>query len=213
MKMSIKVKHLLCTLFILVPAIGLSATVKHKKVFIGLSGAYTNFSDYSNQMAPGFSLGYKVTKNICLRLDSGFYKVDSPQFKDSLNTGKVDIVPVQLSLAYYLTPGKSFSPYLFAGAGHYKNTFTLDNNIVSGYSGIGITVEEELENKTGFHAGAGFDFHITSGFAFGIEAQYIILEANGSASLSDAATGIGRDETFDVNLNHLKLTVQTKILF
>lgn len=86
-------------------------------------------------------------------------------------------LPVQFSVLAYLLPNGRVQPYLLGGVGYYR--------IWDTWEGPRAAQGKSIENKVGFHAGAGIDVRTGRAFSIRLEGRYVFLDV-------DAVTQLGR---------------------
>jgi outer membrane protein W len=86
-------------------------------------------------------------------------------------------LPVQLSALAYLLPNSRVQPYLLGGVGYYR--------IWAAWEGSLAAQGRNIENKVGFHAGAGLDVRAGRSVSIRLEGRYVFLDV-------DAVTQVGK---------------------
>jgi len=134
------------------------------------------FNDLSDvKVGPGAELeiGYGLSQSLSLGLLTGWELLKSEQIPTSAATPwgylKAEGIPVSLALKAYFSPGSSFSPYGYIGAGgiFYKRLT----------SGSTFVPKDEVQSSIHIPVGLGFNAFATNDVAFTIDLSYRFMDA------------------------------------
>ena len=186
------------------------------KSYIGAMVGYAMPSEknYGSGFKYGGSLCLGITKNIAIELSGLRFQSNVEGDPEALSEGKLSIMPIQISIQARFPIAGQFVPYVLGGAGYYLSSFALDEGIISDWDVLGFDIEEEVENATGFHFGAGIDLFLTKNLALNADLRYCIAKTKGSWTLTDQFAGIETSGNLEaLNLNSLMFGAGLKFYF
>jgi outer membrane protein OmpA-like peptidoglycan-associated protein len=136
-------------------------------------GANMWFNDLSDQkVGPGgeLEIAYGLSRSLSLGLLTGWELLKS---EDVVSTGthylKIDGVPATLALKAYFSPGQSFSPYGYIGAGGMFYKRRTSGNVY--------VPKDEWEKTLHIPVGLGFNSFINKDVAFTLDVSYRFMDA------------------------------------
>ncbi len=194
----------------------LTGSVYGFRAGIGLSAGYVEPADknHGSGVLYGVDFSFEIIKYIALELSGFRYQGEVTGAGDSLSSGKLTIMPLQLSLQVRWPVFSRLTLYLSGGGGYYVNKFALDPKVVNDWNAVNFAVEEKIENAYGYHAGAGVDFFISRKIAVNFDFKYCMIKTSGSWSLTDRISGVETSgDIDDIDLNAVMLAAGIKIFF
>jgi opacity protein-like surface antigen len=106
------------------------------------------------------------------------------------------------------------APYIEGGIGYYLNSYEIVSTIVDAWNALGFTVADGVDPSLGYHAGAGLDFLITNNLAANLDFKYIILNPDGSYSITDQGTSTeATGEIGGINFSTFTVALGIKYFF
>ncbi len=205
----IKKKRFLIFLII----IFLPSFVKAQKLSfgLGLKVQYAQPVDkaYSSDFMSGLFFSLKIGDNFAIEIDSGNWKSEVKKKKDSLYPGELSITPILVSGLFFIPFNKSFNPYVGIGFGYYFNHFSISEELITIPE---TTINQDIEDGFGFHAGVGFDYFIAQNLTLNMDIKYSWVSPQGTTIISDMNSG-RKEEVFDINSNNILYRIGVRIYF
>jgi len=192
------------------------AYAEFKKMGLGLFVGGSSTSEYGGGLAFGANFYYGITKNIGIEVGGLRFQTTAKDTDDAtkLSKGKLAVMPLQLSLIGRFPVGAKLVPYVAAGGGYYLNSFTLDAALVQSWDGLGIDLEEAIDNAFGFHFGAGVDYYVKPNIAITAGVKYCLAKTKGSWTMKDQVSSEETTGTLpDLKLNALVFGAGLKYFF
>lgn len=154
---------------------------------IGVRAGYSMLSEdlYGGGLMYGANFSIGINKFLAVEISGLRFQSDVEGDAAGLSKGKLTVMPIQLSIQIRFPANPQFIPYVHGGGGFYMNSFTVDSTVTDDWEGLGFTIEEEVENKIGFHFGAGIDYFFTENIAFNADFRYCIATTKGSWTITD----------------------------
>lgn len=100
---------------------------------------------------------------------------------DSIGTGNLTFISLNLNLDYYFVSSSSFGLYLKAGAGYSFNSFSPSDE----FSDLGFEIDENLDNSIQFSAGIGADFPLSENNMLNLDIRFLMNSLTGTWSVRD----------------------------
>jgi len=182
-------------------------TTKNSSLELGLYTGYTDFKDLDSAVQFGLIAAKEVSENLMVEFRAGYMNMSIDKEYDSIDKGDLKIVPLQLSLMYRFKMNK-LKPYVAAGAGYYIVSF--DHGSKAQLENLGFRIEDSMDNKLGFHLGAGLDYQIAEKFIFNADLRYAFVNLGGSYKITDQASNTANTGNYDGKLNNLMISVGFK---
>lgn len=183
---------------------------------IGISAGFAmpGNANVDGAMTYGINFCYEITKYVAVEVSGLRFQSGVTGAVDSLSSGTLTVMPLQLSLQGRYPVNNRFVPYVSGGIGYYLNSFSLDNEVVNNWNAVNFDIEESLENAIGFHFGAGIDYFFNRSMAVNADFKYCIFKAAGAWALTDlTGTATTSGDIADIDLNTVILTAGFKFFF
>lgn len=100
---------------------------------------------------------------------------------DSIGTGNLTLISLNLNLDYYFISSSSFGLYLKAGAGYSFNSFSPSDE----FSDLGFEIDENLDNTIQFSGGIGADFPLSDSNMLNLDIRFMMNSLTGIWSVRD----------------------------
>ncbi len=181
---------------------------------IGPRGGVNLWVNSLSEIKPGpgaeLEIGYGLSRSLGLSLLTGWELLKSEQDPVSATIPygflKVDGIPASLVAKWYFSPGQSFAPYGYVGAGGMFFKRRTTNNIY--------VPQDEWQTSMHIPVGLGFHAFASKDVAFTIDVSYRFMDAwtdyvegNGSDGYATAKAGlnffVGRSPSDDADMDGL----------
>ena len=126
---------------------------------------------------------------------------------DSIGTGSLTLISVNLNLDYYFVSSPSFGLYFKTGGGYSFNNFSLNG----AYEDLGFTIEEELDNSIQFIFGADADFPLSDNIILNLDIRYTLNSTSGTWIIRDENSNAEEQGNTEATLNSLVMELGIKI--
>ena len=144
---------------------------------IGPRGGVNLWVNSLSERKPGpgaeLEVGYGLSRSLGLSFLAGWELLKSEQDPVSatvpLGYLKLDGIPASLVLKWYFSPGQSFQPYAYAGAGGMYYKRRTDNNIY--------VPQDEWQSTLHIPVGLGFHSFASKDLAFTVDVSYRFMDA------------------------------------
>jgi len=155
------------------------------KFGFGLKTGLLMFSNkkYSNSFNYGVNLSFNFNEKFCGELSILNSSSDVENDPEGLSSGNMNVIPLHLSIKYRFLEDKIL-PYILAGAGYYIFNFETDCD----WENYGFNIEEKIENKIGYHIGAGIDYNINRKAGVNIDFRYCMIKTTSEWRMIDTAS-------------------------
>jgi outer membrane protein W len=100
---------------------------------------------------------------------------------DSVGTGNLTLISLNLNLDYYVISSSSLGLYLKAGVGYSFNSFSPSDE----FSDLGFEIDENLDNTIQFSAGIGADFPLSESNMLNLDIRCMMNSLVGTWSVRD----------------------------
>mgnify|MGYP001057460826 CR=1 FL=1 len=148
----------------------------------------------------GFGFSVPFFNKTSLVFNFGYWKSSVHEEAGGLYSGTLSMAPFQASLYYHILESKGFIPYVFGGAGMIFNHFEMEDLVTIPE----VSIDQNVNNGVGFHAGAGSHLKINKHLALYGEICFLYRKAEGTTTTTDMNKGIST-EKFPLNLNSFAL--------
>jgi outer membrane protein W len=181
------------------------------KYFIRAGYSHSFDEKYSGNLAVSLGKTLPLINKLNLEIE-GAVKMPKSEFlrddtANSIGTGRLTLVSINLNLNYYLISSNSFGLYIKTGAGYSLNGFSP----TSVYEDLGFTIEEELDNSIQFAFGAGADFPLSDNIILNFDVRYTLNSTNGTWTVKDENSDAEEQGNTKATLNLLTIELGIKI--
>ncbi len=145
-------------------------------------------ADVKNDYIPEIDFSYFFTDNIAAELIAGTsrhrVKGNLNGLGNSIEIGKVSLLPPTLTAQYHFLPKERISPYVGAGI-NYTLFYRADEANTANSAGLRIT-DTSYKNRFGFALQAGVDVALTGAWSLNLDVKKIFLKTDVTASVNGA---------------------------
>jgi outer membrane protein W len=187
-----------------------------RRTSIGFLAGAGFFSASRIGASPAFGMSFSlgISRNLAVELAGSFLMAKTDYDPQTHSQGKLLAMPLQFSLIGRFPVGRKLTPFALAGGSYFINSFMLDGTVKDGWSAVGMSVSEKVNNALGVHFGAGVEYSLSRFLTVGIDVRYFLAKAKGSWSLKENASGLESSGTYSgVNLNALVGSMALKYVF
>ncbi|MFD1626856.1 OmpW/AlkL family protein [Azospirillum griseum] len=141
-----------------------------------------------NDFIPEVDFSYFITDNIAAELIAGTsrhsVKGNLNSLGNSIEVGKVSLLPPTLTLQYHFLPKERISPYVGAGLNY---TLFYRENAANAVNPAGLRVTNtDYKNRFGFALQAGVDVALTGAWSLNVDVKKIFLKTDVTATVNGA---------------------------
>jgi outer membrane protein len=141
-----------------------------------------------NDYIPEVDFTYFFTDNIAAELIAGTsrhkVKGNLNGLGNSIEIGKVSLLPPTLTVQYHFLPKERISPYVGAGL-NYTLFYNEDAANTANSAGLSVT-KTDYKNRFGFALQAGVDVALTGAWSLNLDVKKIFLKTDVTASVNGA---------------------------
>jgi outer membrane protein W len=181
------------------------------KYFLRAGYSHSFEEKYSGSLAASLGKTLPLIDKLNLEIE-GAVKMPKSEFlrddtTNSIGTGRLTLVSINLNLNYYLISSNSFGLYIKTGAGYSFNGFSP----TSVYEDLGFTIDEELDNSIQFNFGAGADLPLSNNIILNLDIRYTLNSISGTWMIKDENSGAEEQGNTEATLNLLTIELGIKI--
>jgi outer membrane protein len=173
---------------IVIRARGLAVLPQEKGTLNNTSLGNIGTVDVGNDYIPEVDFSYFFTDNIAAELIAGTsrhkVKGNLNGLGNSIEIGKVSLLPPTLTVQYHFLPKERISPYVGAGL-NYTLFYNEDAAKTANSAGLSVT-KTDYKNRFGFALQAGVDVALTGAWSLNLDVKKIFLKTDVTASVNGA---------------------------
>jgi outer membrane protein len=173
---------------IVIRARGLAVLPQEKGTLNNTSLGNIGTVDVGNDYIPEVDFSYFFTDNIAAELIAGTsrhkVKGNLNGLGNSIEIGKVSLLPPTLTVQYHFLPKERISPYVGAGV-NYTLFYNEDAAKTANSAGLSVT-KTDYKNRFGFALQAGVDVALTGAWSLNLDVKKIFLKTDVTASVNGA---------------------------
>ncbi len=173
---------------IVVRARGVGVLPQEKGTLNNTSLGNIGTAKVGNDFIPEVDFSYFFTDNIAAELIAGTsrhtVKGNLNGLGNSIEIGKVSLLPPTLTVQYHFLPKERISPYVGAGL-NYTLFYNEDAANTVNPAGLRVT-KTDYKNRFGFALQAGVDVALTGAWSLNLDVKKIFLKTDVTASVNGA---------------------------
>lgn len=181
-------------------------------VRLGAGYAAPSPSSYGSGMAFGAALYLQFSDYLGVEISGMSFKSECDGGAEGMSPGELSRFPLSLSIFGRYPLRDRVAPYVLAGVGYSRHSFSLDQDLVENWNELGFDLDERMDDAFLFQVGAGVDYRVIRDIFLSVDVRYLKTVSQGSWTLSDSFTGLeSTGDLSDINLDTLMVSVGIKI--